>query len=187
MRLSCSLALLAILISVESQSLGTTPPVASIPSSGVPVASSPLDSTVPPISSSPALSSPFASPAPSQQALVSTTAPVFAPYSFSPVVVIQPFAPVSQPQDSGTAPSLPTGAWPSTPVAVSLDVCVQEDERVSACTDASTGTCDPSCGNNFFNGLAEASTSCDTIGLVCAALHCCNTCVEETMPMVSAS
>ena len=68
---------------------------------------------------------------------------------------------------------------PSSPVAVSLLVCVQEDERLTACAATVTDACNPSCASIVENSNGDMS-ECEALGLICAVIQCCNVCVEET-------
>ena len=103
------------------------------------------------------------------------TAPPLA-FDFAPVTLFQTFAPVFPPTAFGSSPTLPVGTWTLSPVAVSLDVCVQEDTRLAACLNTAPDTCNPLCGNSL---ESEYASACESLGLICAITKCCNLCVQE--------
>ncbi|KAI2493566.1 hypothetical protein MHU86_20959 [Fragilaria crotonensis] len=185
MHKSSSFVLLAVLtFSAESQTLGpTTPPFALTSLAPIKGAPSPTSQwfypTIPPVSSTPPPSFPIARPSPSQTSGPTSPPVAFAPFPpipWAPTALFQPFAPISQPTGFGNAP---VGSWTSPPVAVSLQVCVQEDERLTACAATVTDACNPSCASIVENSNGDMS-ECEALGLICAVIQCCNVCVEET-------
>ena len=176
-------------ITAESQSIGpTAPPVTKTsmaPTNGVNPPAQPSSSTAAPTfpvtkPTSPPVAFPVTKPSAPPVAFT-VSKPTSPPVAFTvaPASIFQPFAPLSPPTAFGSAPSLPVGTWTLSPVAESLQVCVQEDERLAACLNTVPDTCNPSCGNIVEPNYGVAS-ACESIGLICAVIQCCNVCVQET-------